>query len=128
MAAGWGAQPAFRKRRIGVLVISDAEAESLPREIREGLRKVGYADWQGIEFEVRSANGKLDLLPSLAKELVAIKVDVIVAIFTPRALAAKRAAADIPIVFQADDAVGGRNGRHGTPLRITPRLDRYHSI
>jgi putative tryptophan/tyrosine transport system substrate-binding protein len=100
------AQLANRKRRIGVLVISDAEAESLPTEIREGLRKDGYVEWRNIEFEVRSANGKLDLLPSLARELVAIKVDVIVAIFTPCALAAKRAAADIPIVFQAGDAVG----------------------
>jgi putative ABC transport system substrate-binding protein len=39
-------------------------------------------------------------------ELVAIKVDVIIAIFTPCALAAKQATSDIPIVFQAGDAVG----------------------
>jgi putative ABC transport system substrate-binding protein len=100
------AQPADRNRRIGVLVLSNAEAESLRREIREGLRKAGYAEWQNIDFEVRSAEGRLDLLPSLAMELVAIKVDVIVAIFTPCALAAKRATSDIPIVFQAGDAVG----------------------
>jgi ABC transporter substrate binding protein len=67
---------------------------------REGLPKGGYAEWQNIDFEVRPAEGKLDLLPSLATELVAIKVDVIVAIFTPCALAAKQATADIPIVFQ----------------------------
>ena len=65
-----------RKRRIGVLLVSNAEAESLRREIREGLRKAGYAEWQNIDFEVRSAEGRLDLLPSLAMELVAIKVDV----------------------------------------------------
>src|SRR3974377_1982500 len=109
-AAGWAlaarAQHADRKRRIGVLLLSNAEAESLRREIREGLRKGGYAKWQNIDFEVRSAEGRLDLLPSLATELVAIKVDVIVAIFTPCALAAKRATADIPIIFQAGDAVG----------------------
>jgi putative ABC transport system substrate-binding protein len=70
------------------------------------LRRGGYAEWQNIDFELRSAEGRLDLLPSLAAELVAIKVDVIVAIFTPCALAAKRATADIPIVFQAGDAVG----------------------
>jgi hypothetical protein len=38
------AQPADRNRRIGVLVLSNAEAESLRREIREGLRKAGYAE------------------------------------------------------------------------------------
>ena len=103
--ATW-AQRADRKRRIGVLVLSNAEAESLRKEIREGLRKAGYVEWQNIEFEVRSAEGSLDLLPSLAMQLVTIKVDVIIAIFTPCALAAKQATADIPIVFQAGDAVG----------------------
>ena len=109
-AAAWAfakRAQADRKRRIGVLLLSNAEAESLRREIREGLRKGGYAEWQNIDFEVRSAEGRLDLLPSLATELVAIKVDVIVAIFTPCALAAKRATADIPVVFQAGDAVEG---------------------
>jgi putative ABC transport system substrate-binding protein len=45
-------------------------------KIREGLRKASYAEWQNIDFEVRSAEGRLDPLPSLAMELVAIKVDV----------------------------------------------------
>jgi putative ABC transport system substrate-binding protein len=100
------AQRANRKRRIGVLLLSNAEAESSRREIREGLRKAGYAEWQSIDFEVRSAEGRLDLLPGLAVELVSAKVDLIVAIFTPCALAAKQATANIPIVFQAGDAVG----------------------
>jgi hypothetical protein len=100
LAVAARAQQTDRKRRIGVLLLSNAEAVSLRREIREGLPKGGYAEWQNIDFEVRPAEGKLDLLPSLATELVAIKVDVIVAIFTPCALAAKQATADIPIVFQ----------------------------
>jgi hypothetical protein len=54
-AAAWPlaarAQRADRKRRIGVLLVSNAEAESLRREIREGLRKAGYAEWQNIDFE-----------------------------------------------------------------------------
>jgi len=37
---------------------------------------------------------------------VALRVDVIVALFTPCALAAKRATNEIPIVFLAGDAVG----------------------
>jgi putative ABC transport system substrate-binding protein len=100
------AQQGDRMRRVGVLVLGNAEAESLGTELRESLRKSGYVEGQNIHFEVRSAGGKLDLLPGLAAELVGIKVDVIVALFTPSALAAKRATSEIPIVFLAGDAVG----------------------
>ena len=43
------------------------------------------------------------LLPKLAAELVALRVDVIVALFTPCALAAQQATGDIPIVVVAGD-------------------------
>jgi putative tryptophan/tyrosine transport system substrate-binding protein len=100
------AQQGERIRRIGVLLLSNAGADSLQTELREGLRKADYVDGRNISFDVRSANGKPDLLPSLAAELVATKVDVIVALFTPSALAAKRATNEIPVVFLAGDAVG----------------------
>jgi putative ABC transport system substrate-binding protein len=100
------AQQPDRMRRVGVLLQETAEAESVRTELRDGLRKFGYVEGQNIHFEVRSANEKLDLLPALAAELVAMKVDVIVAVFTPSALAAKRATTEIPIVFLAGDAVG----------------------
>lgn len=92
-------------RCVGVLLQGNAEAKSLLTELREDLRKSGYVEGENIRFEVRSADGKLDLLPSLAAELVANKVDVIVALFTPSALAAKRATSEIPIVFLAGNAV-----------------------
>ncbi len=50
-------------------------------------------------IEFRDAEGKLERLPALAVELVALKVDVIVAATTPGALAAKRATNSVPIVF-----------------------------
>jgi putative tryptophan/tyrosine transport system substrate-binding protein len=109
-AAAWPlaarAQQPDRLRRIGVLLLGNAGAEYFQTELREGLRKSDYIDGRNIQFEVRSANEKPDLLPSLAAELVALKVDVIVALFTPSALAAKRATSEIPIVFLAGDAVG----------------------
>jgi putative tryptophan/tyrosine transport system substrate-binding protein len=60
---------------------------------------------QDIAFEFRSAEGKLDRLPELAAELVRLKVDVIVALYVPSALAAKQATREIPIVIIAADPV-----------------------
>ena len=99
------AQP-DRTRRIGVLLLDHAEAESLQTGLRAGLRESGFVEGQNIRFEVRSAEGKLDQLPSVAAELVGIKVDLIVALFTPSALAAKQATSEIPIVFLAGDPLG----------------------
>ena len=61
-------------------------------------------------IEYRYAEGKLERLPALAAELVALKVDVIVAgASTPAALAAKQATRTIPIVFAgaADPVTSG---------------------
>jgi putative ABC transport system substrate-binding protein len=91
--------------RIGALYIGVADVESFKKELREGLRELGYVEGQNIEFEFRSAEGKLDRLPELAAELVQLKVDVIVALYVPCALAAKQATQVIPIVIIAGDPV-----------------------
>ena len=98
------AQPA-KVARIGVLYIGLADAESFKKDLREGLRELGYIEGQNVAFEFRSAEGKLDRLPELASELVRLKVDVIVALYVPCALAAKGATRDIPIVIVAADPV-----------------------
>ena len=84
--------------RVGVLLVGNADADSFRTELREELRKSGYVEGQNLLVEFRSAEEKLDRLPALAAELVALKVDVIVAVYTPCALAAKQATRDIPIV------------------------------
>ena len=91
--------------RIGALYIGLADAESFKKELREGLRELGYREGQNIAFEFRSAEGKLDRLPELAAELVRLKVDVIVPLYVPSALAAKQATREIPIVIIAADPV-----------------------
>jgi putative tryptophan/tyrosine transport system substrate-binding protein len=91
--------------RIGALYIGLADAESFKKELREGLRELGYLEGQNIAFDFRSAEGKLDRLPELASELVQLKVDVIVALYVPCALAAKQATRGIPIVIVAADPV-----------------------
>jgi putative ABC transport system substrate-binding protein len=58
-------------------------------------------------IDYRSAEGKLDPLPELARELVRLKVDIIVAAGSASAAAAKNATATIPIVmFSVSDPVG----------------------
>ena len=91
--------------RVGALYIGLADEASFKTALREGLRELGYVEGQNIAFEFRSAEGKLDRLPELAAELVRIKVDVIVALYVPSALAAKQATREIPIVAIAADPV-----------------------
>ena len=92
--------------RVGALVLTNADAQLLGRELRAGLRELGY-EGTNIAFEIRSAEGNAQRLPELATELVRLKVDVIVAVFTPCALAAKQATQEIPIVMIAvGDPIG----------------------
>ena len=91
--------------RIGALYIGLADSESFKKELQEGLRERGYVEGQNIALEFRSAEGKLERLPELAAELVRLKVDVIVALYVPSALAAKQATREIPIVIVAADPV-----------------------
>ena len=92
--------------RIGVLLLGNADAASFQTQLREGLGKSGYLENQNLLLEFRSAEGKLELLPQLAAELVALKVDAIVALLTPCALAAQKATRDIPLVIVSGDPVG----------------------
>jgi putative tryptophan/tyrosine transport system substrate-binding protein len=91
------AQPT-QMRRVGALILGNADAEAFRKEMREGLSKAGYIEGRNVLFDIRSAQGRLDLLPKLAVELVAAKVDVLVALYTPCARAAQEATRDIPIV------------------------------
>src|SRR5262245_27888399 len=81
--------------RIGVLVLTSADAQALGSALRGGLRELGYFEGQNFACEFRSADGNADRLPALAAELVGLPVDLIVATFTPCALAAKRATTTI---------------------------------
>src|SRR6476620_2160069 len=109
-AAAWPIVARGQERkfaRIGALVLTSADAQSLSKALREGLREFGYAEGQNFAFEAPSADGNTDRLPELASDLARLPVDVIVATFTPCALAAKQATTTIPIVMAAvGDPVG----------------------
>jgi len=95
-----------RTYRVGALLVGNADADTFRKELGEELRKAGYVEGQNLVFEMRSAEGKIDQLPKLAAELVNLKVDVIIAVYTPCALAAKQATREIPIVMLAGDPLG----------------------
>ena len=99
------AQKPTRVPRIGHLSIFGASARI--EAFRQGLRELGYTEGNNINFEFRSAEGKLERLPDLAAELVRLKVDIIVTAGAPSARAAQGATATIPIVMmQVGDPVG----------------------
>jgi putative tryptophan/tyrosine transport system substrate-binding protein len=96
------AQQATKIVRIGVLVLNRADnsdpSVSMLRAFVAGSQSLGYIDGQNIVFERRFANGDVNRLRALANELVEQRVDIIVAISTTAARAAKQATSAIPIV------------------------------
>ncbi|HEY7648297.1 MAG TPA: ABC transporter substrate-binding protein [Methylomirabilota bacterium] len=102
------AQPARKVHRIGVLeVVPMASNAANLGSFRRGLRELGYVEGQDFAIEYRSADGRAERFPDLARELVRLKVDVIVTRGTPAALAAKHATKMIPIVMASSgDPVG----------------------
>ena len=93
------AQQAGQAARIGYLAANLTVSPHMTEAFRQGLRDLGYVDGRSVVIEYRDAEGKYDRLPARAAELVALKVDVIVAADTPAALAAKQATRTLPIVF-----------------------------
>ena len=92
------AQPTDKTARIGYLAPHSPQTWRVD-VLRQGLRDLGWAEGRNLIIDYRSAEGKLDRLPALAAELVALRVQVIVAVATVPALAAKRSTDTIPIVF-----------------------------
>ena len=103
------AQQAARAARIGYLASNLAGGPHQREAFRQGLRDLGYVEGRNFVVEYRDAERKLERLPTLAAELVALKVDLIVAPTTLAARAAKQATETISIVFAtvADPVASG---------------------
>ena len=101
-------QQAPKIAKIGLLTPSTpAIAAPLVEALRQGLRELGHVDGKTFVLAVRHGEGKLERFPDLARELVALKPDVIV-VSTDAAIAAvRRETRTIPIVMAfSSDPVG----------------------
>ena len=90
------AQEAGKIARVGYL--GNLPSDPFVGVFRQGLRELGYVEGRNIAIEYRWTGGKPERLPSLAKDLVSLKVDIIVA-SSQGAVAAKQATSTIPIVM-----------------------------
>jgi putative ABC transport system substrate-binding protein len=85
------AQPYGSTPKVGWLAARSAVSGTGLDRLRRHLSVLGYIDGKNISFEFRSANDNLDRLPALARELVNLKVDVLVTPSTAETKAAKNA-------------------------------------
>ena len=86
--------------RVGLLSVNSPETSADQFvTLRRTLREHGWSEGQNIRFETRYANGDLDRLRALARELVRLNVDVIVAGSSSATRAAKEATSTVPIVM-----------------------------
>jgi putative tryptophan/tyrosine transport system substrate-binding protein len=102
------AQTTPRVYRIGLFNRGAPVTDASPfgQGLIRGLEKRGYNLGRNLEFERRGARGRFDLLPGLLDELVASKVDVIVAIGYPAAVTAKTGTTVPVVTWSTGDPVG----------------------
>ena len=102
------AQQLKKIAKIGYLLPSTpAAAAHLLEAFRQGLRELGYVEGKTLVLELRYGEAKTERLPELARELVGLKVDVIVTATDVAIAAVKRETQTIPIVMgNSTDPVG----------------------
>jgi len=103
------AQQSPRVYRVGWLgVVPPPFSSHLIEAFELGMRDLGYVVGKNLAIEYRFADGKVERLPALARELVAKDVEVIVVGTNPNIVAAKSATQRIPIVFAVGTDVIGQ--------------------
>jgi putative ABC transport system substrate-binding protein len=105
-AAAWSlaarGQQSDRLRRIGVLMglsEGDGGGQAEVNALQEGLRDLGWVEGHNIHIDYRWPGGDTERARAFAKEVVALKPDVLVTRSTPATLALKAETSTIPIVF-----------------------------
>jgi putative ABC transport system substrate-binding protein len=118
---------------IGIVSFGSPSPDYAPTQeaFRQTLRALGWVEGQSVVFDYRWAEGSLDRLQDISRQVVDDAPDVVYAITTPVAMAMSRATSKIPIVFtQVSDPMAsglvtslGRPGRNVTGLtNMSPDL------
>jgi putative tryptophan/tyrosine transport system substrate-binding protein len=103
-AAAWplAARAQASPRRVGMLIgyaENDPETQARLLAFRQGLDRLGWTEGRSIEIDYRFAPADPDQAKSFAKELVALRPDVLVGNSTPATAALLGETRTIPIVF-----------------------------
>ena len=103
--------PPAKVHRIGLLtggtaVSRFAEGSAALATFREALAELGYVEGKNLVIERRDAEGRFQRLPGLAKELIGLRCEALLAPSNIDAEAAKEATSTLPIVFVGADPVG----------------------
>jgi ABC-type uncharacterized transport system substrate-binding protein len=92
------ARAQVKTKRPLLAVLAGVKQQEFPASFMEGMRELGYAEGGNIDVAYRFAGGHMELLPSLAKELIQLSPDAILAAITPAVIAARTLTQTIPIV------------------------------
>src|SRR5262249_15022860 len=96
-------------RRIGVLAstANDVDTQARLNGFRQGLQLLGWSEGHNLHVDYRFADGREDYFQSLAKELLALRPEVVFAQGTPAAVVLQRESHTVPIVFvNVSDPIG----------------------
>jgi len=106
------AQQRDELRRIGVIVQvaqDDPEAQASVAAFKAAMQELGWRNDNNLQVDLRGAAGDPERMQALARELIALKPDVILARSTPVTAALLRQTRTIPVVFTVvSDPVGER--------------------
>jgi ABC-type uncharacterized transport system substrate-binding protein len=104
------AQQAERMRRIGMLSTqaeADPEIQARLDGFRHGLQALGWVEGRNLHIDYRFADGRADRVQPLAKELIALKPELIFAQGTPAVAVLQRESRTLPVVFvHVSDPIG----------------------
>src|SRR5262245_62946678 len=95
-------QQAGRLYRIGILSpagVPDPSVATTPNLVPRHLQELGYVNGRNLVVERRFADGQLERLPALARDLLQLRVDVIVTADGEATHAARQVTGTVPIVM-----------------------------
>jgi putative tryptophan/tyrosine transport system substrate-binding protein len=98
--------------------LARANREQLLADFWDRLRELGWVEGQNLVIELRSADGQVERLPAIMREVIGRQLDVLVTSGTPAAAAAKNATSTVPIVVIGKGST--RAGAHNPRVHFAP--------